>query len=282
MIKKKRLMIVSIVFLVLVLFFILSNTLSPDKKTENKEWFEKLGSYLPLPIFTFFIALVDGFNPCNLFILTLLVSLLLSESHSRKRIYIVGFTFIAVVYIFYFSFMALWLNIFKYIGFISPLRITIALLAIIAGLINCKEMFFYRKGITLMVQDKHVGPLKAKIQGMAGIIKNAPIPTLIGSSIMLAIFSSLVELPCTAGFPIIYTSILTGTILKSSFLYYAYLMLYTLIYVLPLIVIITIFGYTFRGKQISKETMALIKFIGGAIMLLLGLVLMFMPGLIGL
>ena len=181
----------------------------------NPETIKNLGLSLPLPLFTLLIAIIDGFNPCNLFILTLLLSLMLAESHSKKRILIVGFTFILIIYLFYFLFMSLWLNLFQYIGFINPLKYTIAAIAIIAGLINIKELLFYRKGITLMVQDKQVGPLKKRISRVAHLIKKGSLPTLIGSSILLAIFSSLVELPCTAGFPIIYTGILTGTILKS-------------------------------------------------------------------
>lgn len=234
---------------------------------------------MPLPVFTGLLALIDGFNPCNLFILTLLASLMLSESHSRKRILAVGLIFIGVVYIFYFLFMATWLNIFKYIGFIDPLRYGIAAIAIIAGLINAKEFFFYRKGVTLMVQDKFVGPLQRRIRALAHLVKKGTLPTLIGSSIVLAIFSSLVELPCTAGFPIIYTGILTSHAI-SGLGYYAYLALYNFFYVLPLLVIISVFAYSFHGSKISKNTMALIKFIGGAIMLLLGLILLFSPGLV--
>ncbi len=269
----KKGIIVSISLIVLVGFFILTKKVSPDV-------LQNLGLILPLPLFTFLIAIVDGFNPCNLFVLTLLVSLMLSESNSRKKIFIVGYSFIGVIYIFYFIFMAAWLNIFKFIGFIDPLRFAIAGIAIVAGLINCKEFFFYRKGITLMVQDKQVGPLKKRIQNVANLLKKGSNLTLIGASITLAIFASLVELPCTAGFPIIYTGILSGMSL-AGITFYAYLLLYVLVYILPLLIIITILGYTFKGKTIKKTTMALIKFIGGAIMLLLGIVLLFNPGLIG-
>jgi len=270
----KKLIIILITLIFLVSFYFIAKTISPQALKE-------MGLVLPLPIFTFLIALVDGFNPCNLFVLTMLISLMLSESHSRKKIYAVGFSFIVVIFVFYFLFMAAWLNIFKYIGFITPLRIGIATLAIVAGLINCKELIFYRKGITLMIQDKFVGPVKRKIRQVVMLMKRSSIYTLIGASIVLAIFASLVELPCTAGFPIIYTGILTGTFLKSSFMYYLYLIFYNLIYITPLLVIITIFSYTFKGKQIKKQTMAWIKFIGGAIMILLGIILLFVPSFIG-
>jgi len=270
--KTKKILLVSITIIVLIGFFIVAKNINPES-------LKTLGGSLPLPLFTFLIALVDGFNPCNLFILSLLVSLMLSESHSRKRILAVGYTFIMVVYIFYFLFMIAWLNIFQYIGFIDPLRIGIAVLAIMAGLINCKELFFYRKGITLMVQDKNVGPLKKRIRHVAELIKKGKMGTLIVASIVLAVFSSLVELPCTAGFPVVYTAVLSSHSL-AGFFHYLYLLFYNAIYVLPLIIIVTILGYTFKGKPVSKNVMATIKFIGGGIMLLLGIILLVNPSLI--
>ena len=107
-------------------------------------------------------------------------------------------------------------------------------------------------------------------------------PLLIFSSIGLAVFASLVELPCTAGFPIIYTGILSSKVLESTFWYYLYLLFYNLVYVAPLLVIVTVFILTFRAKAISKRQIQIIKFIGGIIMILLGLILLVNPGLIGL
>lgn len=273
--KKKKFIIAGIVFTFIIAFYILTKNVSPDA-------LKIIGGSIPLPLFTLIIGFVDGFNPCNLFVLTMLLSLILTEAQSRKKIFIVGFTFIGVVYAFYYLFMAAWLNIFRYIGFITPLRITIGVIALIAGIINMKELFFFRKGISLMVQNKNVAPLKRRIQQLSGMMKKSSIPTLLAGSALLAVFASLVELPCTAGFPIIYAGILSGHFLDTSLMHYLYLALYNLFYVLPLLVIITVFGYTFKGKQISKDTMSIIKFIGGAIMLLLGILLLANPALIGL
>ncbi|MGM5481240.1 MAG: cytochrome c biogenesis protein CcdA [Nanobdellota archaeon] len=270
---KKRILIASIALVVIAASFIFFSGISPDA-------LKSLSSSVPLPVFTIIIAIIDGFNPCNLMVLTMLISLMLTESHSRKKILTVALTFVSVIYVFYFLFMAAWVNIFKFIGFVDPLRYAIAAIAIIAGLINVKELFFFRKGITLMIQDKHVGPVKRRIKHVAHLMKKGSIPTLIGASAVLAIFASLVELPCTAGFPLIYTGILTGVGLESGLGHYIYLLLYNLFYVAPLLIIMMIFTFTFKGKQIDKKTMALIKFIGGAIMLLLGLILLINPTLI--
>lgn len=260
--------------LFLVGFFALAKNVPPH-------FLERVGYTLPLPVFTFFIGLIDGFNPCNMFVLTFLLALLFSVSHSRKRIYAVGFSFVFVVFIIYFLFMAAWLNVFRYIGFITPLRVAIGMIALVAGVINCKELLFFRKGITLMIQDRHKGPLVKKIEDMREVIKKGSFPVLISSSMGLAVFASLVELPCTAGFPIIYTGILSGKMLENTLSYYSYLLLYNLVYVTPLAVLITIFGHAFREKQITKRQMQIIKFVGGLIMILLGIVLLINPALIG-
>ncbi|MFH1360202.1 MAG: hypothetical protein ABIJ41_04095 [Candidatus Omnitrophota bacterium] len=273
--KRKELMITLAALVGLIVVFAMARSVSPKA-------LEQAGYNMPLPIFTFLIALVDGFNPCNMFVLTCLLALLISTSDAKKRLFAVALSFVFVVFIIYFLFMAAWLNVFKYFSFVTPLRIAIALIAIVAGLINCKELLFFRKGISLMIQEEHKEPLMDKMRGMKEIIRTGSFPVLISSSIGLAAFSSLIELPCTAGFPIIYTGILSGRFLKSTFAYYSYLFLYNFVYVIPLLVIITIFIYTFKAKAISKEQIQMIKFIGGFIMILLGIVLLVNPGLIGL
>ena len=256
-------------------FFVLAKDISPD-------FLQETGYNLPLPVFTFIIAIVDGFNPCNMFVLTCLLALLISTTDSKKRLYAVAFSFVIMVYIFYFLFMAAWLNVFKYISFVNPLRIAIGVIAVIAGLINCKELFFFKKGVSLTISDKQKGPLMDRMDKMKNIIANGSFPLLIVSSLGLATLASLIELPCTAGFPIIYTGILSGRGLENNLGYYAYLALYNFVYVLPLIVIISIFINTFRARKVTQRQMEIIKFIGGIIMLLLGIVLLVNPGLLGL
>jgi len=271
--KTKRFIYISIIAVVLIGFFYIAKNLSPD-------YFKNLGLSMPLPAFTFLIAIIDGFNPCTMWVLTFLLVLLISVSHSRKRIFAVGYTFVVMVFIIYFLFMAAWLNVFLFIGYFDIIRIIIGIVALTAGIINCKELFWFRKGVTLMIQEQHKNPLLRKIESMKDVIKKGSMPALIISSIVLAAFASLVELPCTAGWPLIYTNILSQRGFENTFGYYTYLLLYNLIYIIPLSIIIAIFGYTFKGKQISKHQMKMIKFIGGFIMILLGIILLVNPELL--
>lgn len=269
----KKWLIIIVSLLILIGFFFLAKSISPA-------FLSDLGLKTPLPIFTIIIGLLDGFNPCTIFILTLLLGLMISVSNSRQRILAVGFSFVFVVFIIYFLFMLAWLNIFKLIGFTTPFRIVIAAVAIIAGLINCKELFFFKKGITLMIQESHKVYLFRYMEKMKEIIIKGSIPALILSTVLLAIFSSIIEIPCTAGFPIIYTGVLTGKVGMAGISYFLYLFLYNLMYVLPLSIVIILLSYTFKEAHISKSQMQILKFIGGFIMILLGIILLVNPALL--
>jgi hypothetical protein len=273
--KQKDYAIVAFAVLGLGAFFVFAKSINPVS-------LEKAGYFLPLPIFTLIIGFMDGFNPCNMFVLTCLMALLVSSSDSKTRLYVVGITFVSTVFILYFLFMAAWLNVFQYVSFITPLRIGIGLLSLIAGLINCKELLFFKKGISLTIPDQQKGPLMKKIYAMKGAVQKGSFPVLVSSSFALAILSSLVEIPCTAGFPIIYTGILSGKVFENSFIYYAYLIFYNILYVLPLLAIVTMFIVTFKGTPISQRQMEILKFVGGIIMILLGIVLLVNPSLVGL
>lgn len=271
--EKRKIIIAILIAAALTIFFFLARQASPGALKE-------FGLGMSLPWFTVFIAIIDGFNPCTIWVLTFLLVLLISVSEDRKRIFITGFTFVAVIFTVYFLFMAAWLNIFCCIGFIEPLRIAIALVALIAGAINCKEFFAFRKSVTLMIQERHKPLIKEKIERMKEIIKYGSLPALIMASVVLAVFASFVELPCTAGWPIIYTGVLSAKVFEGGISYYFYLLLYNFIYIIPLSAIILVFGWFFKGRKITKEQTQIIKLIGGVIMIALGIILLVNPELL--
>jgi cytochrome c biogenesis protein CcdA len=270
---KNLVIIISLVVAVGLIFILAKNI--PTGFLKN------FSSQVPLPVFTFTIALIDGFNPCNLFVLTLLLALLISASGSKKRVYLIGFIFIFVVFVFYFFFMVAWLNIFKYFNLFASIRAVIGSIAVLAGLVNCKDFFFFKKGMSLTIGDNQKGRLTKKMNKIRKIAERGSIFMLILSSVGLAVFSSFIELPCTAGFPIIFTTILAGETAKATSSYYLWILFYNLIYVLPLAIIVAIFGYTFQAKRISQKQIKIIKLIGGVIMVALGLILIVNPQILG-
>lgn len=268
--QQKKYLWLGITAVIIIAFYILIENLNADALMN-------FGSSLSLPLTTVFIAFVDGFNPCNIFVLGMLLLLMISEGHDRKKILAVGLTFVGIVYVIYFAFMSAWLNVVQYVGFVRPMRIAIAIIALVVGIINLKEKFFFRKGVTLMIQDKYLGKLREKIKKIAA--SDASTGGLMFSAALLAIFASLIELPCTAGFPLVYTGILSGQAVGVA--YYSYLALYNLIYVMPLLVIVTLFSFGFHEKTITKKSMGNIKFVAGLIMILLAILLLTNPGLLG-
>ncbi len=225
--------------------------------------------------FTFFIALIDGFNPCTIWVLSFLLALLI-HVHNRRKILIVGGVFLLMVYIIYFLFMTAWLSLFLYLGYIDLIRVIIALIAILAGIINMKDFFWFKKGISLSISNRFKPKLFEK---MRTVVKEESLFLTIIGTIVLASFASLIELPCTSGFPAIYTKILSMQGLKGLG-YYLYISVYCLIYIVPLTIIIGIFAFFMKGEKMTEKQGRILKFIGGFIMLALGLILLIKPDLL--
>ncbi|MEM2121641.1 MAG: hypothetical protein QXU20_03230 [Candidatus Woesearchaeota archaeon] len=236
-------------------------------------------SKISLPMFTIIIAGLDSFNPCALWVLTFLLSLLI-YSRSRKRIFFVGMIFVIASGIVYFMFMAAWLNLFLILKYKNFVRVFIGLLALSAGAINVKDAFFYKKGISLTIDDSKKPKLVEKMRRIVKTVKEEGLtPLLITQTILLAVSVNFIELACTAGFPAVYTQILTLKELPR-ITYYLYLILYNIIYVVPLFLIVLIFVITLGNTRISEKTGRMLKFISGIIMLILALIMIFKPTLL--
>ena len=176
--------------------------------------------------------------------------------------------------------MAAWLNIFRFIGLVNPLRIGVGILAIIAGIINCKELFYFNKGISLMIPQKHKEMLYVKMRNIREIIAHGKLSLLLITTITLAVFTSFIELICTSGFPVVYTGVLATKYAANSLFHYYYLALYNFIYIIPLLFIICAIGFSIKSRQLNKKQVAIIEFVSGVIMIVLGIILLVYPEII--
>ncbi len=228
-----------------------------------------------LPLLTVVLGLLDSFNPCAIWVLCFLLTLLL-YTRSRTKMLVVGLTFVLTSGIIYFLFMAAWLNFFLMIGFVTFLRILVAIIAIIAGIINIKDFFFFKAGISLTIPEK----LKFKLSGnIRKLIRKETFLAIILGTIILAFLSNSFELICTFGFPAIYTRALTLHALPP-LTYYFYLALYNIIYILPLLVITGIAILTMSAHKFTEKQGKVLKLISGLLMLLLGLIMLIKPTLL--
>lgn len=178
-------------------------------------------------------GLADGINPCMFSVLLFLLTYLLAIG-SRKKAVKVGLVFAFSVFIIYFLFMLGMINLIALIGFIEKIKIVVAIFALIAGLIMVKDFFAYGKWFSLEI-PKSVKPTIEKL------IKKGTIP----SAILLAILSSFVELPCTVGIPLVFTTLLAGNVSN----HIPYLLWYNLFFILPLLIIIAIVSFALAKAE---------------------------------
>lgn len=230
---------------------------------------------LSLPAFTVVLAGLDAFNPCAFFVLLFLLSLL-AHQKNRRRMAVIGGLFVLTSGLMYFAFMAAWLNVFQLLGALAWITLAAGLLAIAVGLINIKDFFVFERGITLSIPESR----KPDIYRRARIILNAEsLPAMVGATVVLAIAANFYELLCTAGFPMVYTRLLTLSDLSPG-ARYAYLAFYNLIYVLPLALIVFAFVRTLGARKLSEREGRLLKLLSGVMMLELGLLLAIAPALL--
>jgi hypothetical protein len=166
--------------------------------------------------------------------------------------------------------MAAWLNFFLLVGYLNPLRIIIGLVAVIIGLINIKDFFWFKKGVSLTIPDRFKPKLFSK---MRNLVKEEKTTSIIIGTMVLAIFANIFEFICTAGLPAIYTRVLTLQNLPT-IIYYLYLILYNLVYIFPLALIVIFFAYTMGSIKFTEFQGRILKIILGILMLTLGLILL--------
>ncbi len=230
---------------------------------------------LGLPLFTLVVAGLDAFNPCAFFVLLFLLSLMV-HARSRARMLLVGGTFVLISGLVYFLFMAAWLNLFLVIGATPWVTAGAGLLALVIGVLNVKDFFAFHRGPTLSIPEAAKPGL---FRRMRGLLAADRLGTMLLGTVALAIAANSYELLCTAGFPLVYTRALTLNGLGLS-QYYAYLALYNLVYVLPLLVIVGLFGLTLGAHKLSERQGRALKLLSGLMMLGLGVLLLVRPELL--
>ncbi len=229
-------------------------------------------SRLGLPGFTFLVGLVDGFNPCAMWVLVFLLSVLVNVKDRRKIMLIAG-TFVFVSGLAYFAFMAAWLKLFLLIGIARPVQIALGAMAIFIGLVNIKDFFAFKKGISFSIPESSKPGLYRRVRQ----IVNAKYLTLaLAGAISLAVIVNMIELLCTAGLPALYTQILTMQGLPE-WKNYLYLALYISAYMLDDSLLLLVVVVTLSHRRLQEREGRWLKLISGLVILLLGLVMILRP-----
>lgn len=229
----------------------------------------------PVTLSTALIAFIDGFNPCSLWVLTILLALVI-HSGSRKRILIVGLTFLTVTASIYGMFI---FGVFGALNLMLTAAWTywvVAAMALVFAVVNIKDYFWFQRGISFTIDDRHKPGIYRRIRGL--LKEGRSTPALVGATALMAAGIAIIELPCTAGFPVVWGSIVASH--NIDWMFFAFLLgLYLLIYLAIELAIFLIALTTLRVDRFEERHGRILKLIGGIIMLALAGVLLLAPEL---
>ncbi len=227
---------------------------------------------LSLPAITVVLGALDGFNPCAMWTLLFLISLLLGMQ-DRRRMWILGCAFIIASSFVYFLFMAAWLNLLLFIGFILWVRLAVGGVAVVGGVHNLKAYFSKKPAVCANAAD----PKRKKVfERLKNIVLQNNFYLALGGIILLAFAVNLVELICSAGLPVIFTQILSMSGL-SQWQYYLYIALYILVFMADDLFVFFAAMITLKMAGITTKYQKASHLIGGVLMLAIGLLLIFRP-----
>lgn len=229
---------------------------------------------LSLPALTVVIALLDGFNPCAMWTLLFLISLLLGMEN-KKRMWLLGLAFIGASGLVYFLFLAAWLNAFMFIGMVPAVRVIIGLVALVAGGIYLKEYWEHQTGCKVSGGERR----KQIFERLRQIVAHQSLLWAFIGIVLLAFAVNMVELVCSAGLPAVYTQVLSLSNLPI-WQYYLYLLVYVVIFMLDDVLVFFTAMTTLRAVGLQTKYTHLSRLIGGILMILIGLLLIFRPDLL--
>ncbi len=231
-----------------------------------------------IPLVAIVLGFIDGFNPCAMWVLLFLLSIIITMKN-RKKMWVIGLTFLITSAVVYLCFMLAWLTVAITLSQIFWVRFIIAIIAILGGIVNLTSYFQERKkdnGCQVVDKEQRKSILK-RINKVVKQMDNKKTYLLGIIGVMgLAVTVNLIELACSSGLPLIFTQILALNDLNG-FQYFIYILIYILFFLVDDIVIFIIAMKTLKLTGISTKYNKLSHLIGGILLLLIGILMIFAP-----
>jgi len=236
---------------------------------------EIIPSEYSLATLAIILGVVDGFNPCAMWVLVYLLSLI-ATLRDRKRIWLIVGSFVFASGVLYFLFMTAWLNAFLLIGYFRPVTIVIGLVALYGGILHIKEFIKTRGAIVCEVGDEE--SRKKTMSRMERVVFSPLTLGTVAGIIALAFVVNSIEFVCSAAIPAVFTHILSLSNL-STFQYYGYIALYVFFFMLDDLIIFGAAAFAMTSN-LGDRYLKYSRPVGGTIMVILGALLLFAPDLL--
>ncbi|WP_062380419.1 hypothetical protein [Demequina pelophila] len=225
-----------------------------------------------LLVSTVIIGFVDGVNPCSLWVISVLLTIVL-RTKDRRRVIAIGSTFLLVTAAMYALYMAAFYSALTLIGAIGWIQAGIAVAAAVVGAVSVKDYFAFKKGLSFTIADSSKPGIYKRVREAAA---QKSIVAAIGATIILAVAVSLLEAPCTAGFPMMWTGLLHANGVgpaETAGLFVAYMVPY----LIDEFVVFGIALVTMRATKLQDRHGELLKLFAGVTMLALAGVMVIDP-----
>jgi thiol-disulfide isomerase/thioredoxin len=222
------------------------------------------------------IAFVDGFNPCSLWVLTVLIAMIL-RTGSRSRLALIGGSYLATAALVYGLFLVGLFSAFAVVDYAWWIRVGVAAFALVFAAVNVKDYVWLGRGVSFSIPDRFKPGIARGARSVA--LESRALPLVVGTTVALAAGVSLLELPCTVGFPVVWTNLLAEQHVATS--EYAFLLaVYLVIFLIDEIAILAVALAAMRIGRLEERHGRVLKLGGGMLMGLLGIVMLVDPGVL--
>ena len=231
-----------------------------------------------LPFLSVVLGFIDGFNPCAMWILIFLITMLFNMK-DRKKMWVLGLTFIITSGVVYLAFMLTWLNLAMFINKLVFIRIFVAAVAITAGIWN-----LVKYSNSLMKKDEGCDVVSKKdrrkiMDKVKQIVSEKRFAIAIVGVMLLAASVNIIELLCSVGIPLIFSQVLSMNNL-TSFEYMLYMLTYITFFLIDDIIIFAIAMSTSKITAISTKYTKYSHLVAGILMLIMGVLMLIKPELL--
>ncbi len=231
---------------------------------------------LSLPVLAAAVGTLDGFNPCSMWSLLVMLTLVIATG-SRKKVWLVGWTFIITSSISYFVFMSAWLNVFIFLGYLIIIKIIIGLIAIISGIVSIREFYTFKPNVCEAgSSEEQKNKITRKIEQ---VVASPNALWLVLGVAGIAFSVNLIEMMCSLGLPVVFTKTLTMYSL-APWKYYGYILLYIFFYMILNILVVLVAGFTMKFLRITDKYSRWFRLSAGILMLILGAIFLIKPELL--
>lgn len=226
---------------------------------------------------TALIGLVDGVNPCSLWVLALLLGVVLGTG-SRRRVMLIGGTFLILAAAVYAAFIAGMFEVLAYLSLLGWIRVVVAILAGLIAAVHIKDYVAFKQGLSFTTPDAAKPGI---YKGIRRVMKaEGSLFMTLGATGALAVGVTLVELPCTVGLPVVWSALVADAGVGRG-VFGGLLGLYMLLYLLDELVIFGVAVVTLRAARVGEGGARVLKLLSGSVMLALAVAMLQFPEALG-